>query len=89
MKELNKDDLKFFTAAALQGLLANPIMLDKNYERQRAMKGLSLERIAVLSAVEVLQEIEIFTQAMDNLDKKKGLEVVPNDPEGPVEPNPS
>ncbi len=74
LKEVEAD-LKYFTGCALTGLLANNSFNTPNAAKYLDMKGLSLEKLAVLSAVEVVSQLEKFGEVAD-----KKLAIVKEDP---------
>lgn len=71
MEDLSEADLKFFTAAALTGILANPAQFTKEAINWRKIKGISLEKIAVNSALEAMEQIAILKLALDQAAAQK------------------
>lgn len=63
-----ESDLKMFFAAALSGLLANPRTLTTEYQNYLRAKGLTTEKLALLSAMNSVEEFEAFK---DTLKKPK------------------
>lgn len=55
--------LQHASIAALTGLLANPKALDNEYQRQIRMRNMTLEKMAILSASMLLEELERYKVA--------------------------
>jgi len=64
MKQVDDQDLKFFTGQALAGLLANPYMTSPEAQKYRNMKKITLEQIAVESALGVMEALEVVRAAI-------------------------
>lgn len=64
-------DIKYFTAAALTGLLSNPSFQGEQSIKYMNMKGLTLEKLALLSAVEVVEQIESWKESLSKEEDQK------------------
>lgn len=51
-------DIKYYTGAALTGLLSNPMFTTIEYQKNLGYKGLTLEKLALKSAIEIVSELE-------------------------------
>lgn len=69
-KELEAD-LKYFAGCALSGLLANPAFSTEERAKYMMMKSLTLERLAMLSAIEIVSEIEKWKDSLKKQEENK------------------
>lgn len=64
-------DLKQFTAAALTGILANPSYNTIESHKHLTMKNLTVEKLALLSAIETLEQIEMYRDILRKQEENK------------------
>ncbi len=57
-------DFKVYAAAALSGLLANPRTLTTEYQNYLRAKGLTTEKLAILSAMNIIEEFANINEKM-------------------------
>lgn len=60
-----------YAHSALTGILANPSYNNPNSQAWMNAKNLNPEKLAILSAIEIVQQLEIFKLAQKNVDDKK------------------
>lgn len=58
MSVVNNEDLKYFCAHALQGILANPFYTTQQQQIYMAQKEITIEKIAMRSALAMISIIE-------------------------------
>jgi hypothetical protein len=70
MIQINQSKLEFFTAAALTGLLSNPEMTSLARQQYLRAKKMTLEGLAVKSAIETMEILERMHAALDKEEKE-------------------
>lgn len=72
--EKAEGDLKYFIGCALTGLCANTAYNSPNTQKFMQAKGLTIEKLAILSGVNIMEELEKFRAELNNPQiEKKGL----------------
>lgn len=71
-------DLKYFIGCALTGICANPSFNSPNTQAYMKAKGLTQEKLAILSGVNILEELERFRAELskDKNEPKKSLVLI-------------
>jgi hypothetical protein len=64
--------------------MANPLTLNNDYQKQLRMRNMTIEKMAIISASQMLEELERYREACkrDEETQKKKLSVVEDDPKG-------
>lgn len=64
-------DIKYFTAHALSGLLSNPTFQSEQTLKYLNMKDLTLEKLALLSGIEVVEQLERWKASLTKEEDQK------------------
>ncbi len=71
MRPINKSDLRYFTGQALTGLCANPAYSSVQGQAYLRSKKLTVEKLAVSSALETLENLSVLEEHFDKLDAEE------------------
>lgn len=72
--EKAETDLKYFIGCALTGICANPSYNNPGTQKYLEAKGLTPEKLAILSGINIMEELEKFRAELNNPQhEKKGL----------------
>lgn len=86
MNESLFERLQHASMAALSGLMANPLTLNNDYQRQIRARNLTTEKMAILSGAMLLEELERYKIACEkdeqSKEKKTPLILVDDPPNG-------
>src|SRR3974390_957801 len=67
--KINESDFKYFAGCALTGLSSNPFLMSPEGKLHLTRAQLSIEKLAINSALEMLARLEKARQIMDQLEQ--------------------